>query len=65
MIQNIIVYVILAVSVLYVIYKIFIKRKKKGSNDCDSCETVDCQADFSGCTDCPLKSDCKKTSDTV
>lgn len=65
MIQNIIVYVILAVSVLYVIYKVFIKRKKKGSNDCDSCETGDCSKDLSGCDECPLKSDCKKISDTV
>lgn len=63
MTQNIIVYIILAISVFFAVYKIFFKRKTKGSKDCESCDTGDCPTDLSGCSDCPLKSDCQKIAE--
>jgi hypothetical protein len=63
MLQNILVYIILIISVGFAIYKIFFKRKKKGAQECDSCDTGECPTDYSGCSECPLKNDCKKITD--
>ncbi len=62
MIQNIIVYIILAVAAFFAVYKIFSKRKKKSLKDCESCadDNADCQPDYSGCGNCALKQNCQK-----